>query len=52
MARCTFAHIHRAPIAPFPGGFAQVTHALVIFHLDYCNVVYLGRPLKATRKIA
>ena len=30
---------------------ARVVHALVISHLDYCNVLYVGLPLKVTRKL-
>ena len=30
---------------------ARVGHALVISRLDYCNVLYVGLPLKVTRKL-
>uniref|UniRef100_A0A670IIH6 Reverse transcriptase domain-containing protein n=1 Tax=Podarcis muralis TaxID=64176 RepID=A0A670IIH6_PODMU len=30
---------------------ARVVHAVVISHLDYCNVLYVGLPLKVTRNL-
>lgn len=37
-----------APSVAFPGSgpLYLVTHILVITHLDYCNVLYVGLPLK------
>ncbi|KAM6466454.1 uncharacterized protein PHA67_012250 [Liasis olivaceus] len=29
----------------------SVTHALVISHIDYCNALYMGLPLKSIRKL-
>ena len=30
---------------------ATVTHALVTFRLDHCNMLYMGLPLKSVRKL-
>lgn len=41
------------PAAVFPGsGLTELDHSsLVRFYLDYCNMVYMGLPLKYTQKL-
>lgn len=51
MVRGTFAQIHL--LHPFLDQVTLVTviHALVSSHLSYCNVLYIGVPLKTIWKI-
>uniref|UniRef100_A0A803TYG3 Reverse transcriptase domain-containing protein n=1 Tax=Anolis carolinensis TaxID=28377 RepID=A0A803TYG3_ANOCA len=54
VARGAFAQLKLVrQLHPYLGkpDLATVVHALVTSHLDYCNAVYVGLPLKTVRKL-
>ena len=53
VVRTAFFHLWRiAQLRPYldTGVLTTLVHTLVISRLDHCNVLYVGLPLKLTRK--
>ncbi|XP_070796004.1 proto-oncogene Mas-like [Pituophis catenifer annectens] len=54
VTRGAFAQVHLVcQLRPFldRDALCTVTHALVTSHLDYCNSLYMGLPLRCTRRL-
>lgn len=50
-ARLQLKLLHQLHLSLEMCNMAAVVHALLTSHLDYCDVLYIGLPLKSIRKL-